>query len=326
MINRRHFLLGSSLLLLGTKAMAEPSRDNVKRLIFGYPPGALGSQLAQGALRVLADTSDLQYVLQNVDARNTRQALEDVKNSMPNGHTLLQAHSTSMCLLPNVYKKLGYDPIQDFTSLGTVGEVALSLTVGPLVPPQVTNLEQFHTWLLKNADLREIGFSIYGSEGHLATLMLGRSLGMSTRPQPYKGSAAMLNDLASGALLAGFTAAGNGKPEWWTSGKLRSLGVTSAKRLSYWPNIPSLQEQGVSDMDMAPWYAWFAPSATPLPILTNLREGVRRMQTAPAFSALQRDLLVMPLELTPEALLERIRQQTARYAALVKTYDIDRLD
>lgn len=79
-------------------------------------------------------------------------------------------------------------------------------------------------------------------------------------------------------------------------------------------------------MDMAPWYAWFAPSATPLPILTNLREGVRRMQTAPAFSALQRDLLVMPLELTPEALLERIRQQTARYAALVKTYDIDRLD
>ncbi|WP_263146717.1 tripartite tricarboxylate transporter substrate-binding protein [Pseudomonas sp. RIT-PI-AD] len=328
MIDRRTFLRGAGTLLIASglpSARAADQGPKKGRLLFGYPPGATGTQLAQGCLPVLAGLG-MDYRLENIDARNTREASEQVKNGPPDGSVLLQAQSTSMCLLPNVYNSLGYDPLKDFSPLATLGEFALSLTVGALVPTNIATVAQYLAWLSDNPDFRDVGFSIYGSQGHLSTLILARSKGVTVRAQPYRGSAMMINDLLNGTLAAGFTAAGNGNASLWTGGKLRSLGVTTAKRVAYWPGIPTLLEQGVTDMDINAWFAWYAPAATPAEVTGGLRQKLAALQTSPQFATLQKQLLLTPLVLTPEQIDQRTREEIAHYGQLVKTYDLNKLE
>ncbi|TRX76525.1 Bug family tripartite tricarboxylate transporter substrate binding protein [Pseudomonas mangiferae] len=328
MIDRRAFLRGAGALLIASglpHARADGPAPKKGRLLFGYPSGAMGTQLAQGCLPILAGLG-MDYQLENVDARNTREASERVKNAPPDGTVLLQAQSTSMCLLPNVYRTLGYDPLKDFAPLATLGEFALSLTVGAQVPAHITTLAQYLEWLTDNPDFRDVGFSIYGSQGHLSTLILARAKGVTVRAQPYRGSTMMINDLLNGTLAAGFTAAGNGNTSLWSSGKLRSLGVTTAKRLAYWPTIPTLLEQGVADMDINAWFAWYAPAATPPGVTGALRQALGALQASAAFAALQKQFLLTPLVLTPEQIDQRTREEIARYGQLVAAYDLNKLE
>lgn len=322
MIDRRRFLTRTAALLaatsLGARAWAQPPGDG--RLLFGYPAGALGSEVATGALAVLAASGGPRYRLENIEGRNTRTATETAKVAAPDGLTLLQGQSTSMCLLPNVYKTASFDPLKDFTPLATVGEMTLSLTVGPIVPAKVTRLKDYLDWLSDNPEYNNIGFAIYGGEGHLATLILARSSGMSIKPQAYKGSLMMISDLLNGSLSAVITAAGNGRPQMWANGKLRTLGVTTEQRLAHWPSVPSLAEQGIQDMNLGAWYGWFAPAATPANVVAPLREKIVAMQATPAYAELHKRLLLTQQRLDPEQIEARIRHETARYAQLVATY------
>jgi len=330
MINRRRFLASSAALLAGASVGAGSSWAQAaageRRMLFGYPAGALGTTIGTEALALLASAGGPSYRLENIDGRNTRVAAETAKAAAGDGMTLLQAQSTSMCLLPNVYKTTSFDPLNDFTPLATIGEMTLSLTVGPAVPNSVTNLTQYLDWLSSNPDFSNVGFSIYGSDGHLATLILARTKSVVIRPQPYKGSLMMIKDLVEGNIGAIITAAGNGPSENWSSGKLRSIGVTTAERLSYWPNVPSLAEQGVQAMDLRAWYGWFAPASTPASITGPLIDKIKAMQAMPAYTAMQSRLLLSQKTLDPEQIRERIRKETARYAQLVSTYQMAKID
>jgi len=330
MINRRRFLASSAALLAGASIGAGSSWAQAaagdRRMLFGYPAGALGTTVGTETLALLASAGGPSYRLENIEGRNTRVATETAKVAAGDGLTLLQAQSTSMCLLPNVYKTTSFDPLKDFTPLATIGEITVSLTVGPAVPQSVTNLTQYLDWLSSNPDFSNVGFSIYGSEGHLATLILARSKGVIIRPQPYKGSLMMIKDVAEGSIGAIFTAAGNGPSEYWSSGKLRSIGVTTAERLSYWPNVPSLAEQGVQGMDLRAWYGWFAPASTPDSITGPLIDKIKVMQAMPAYTELHKRLLLGQDKRDPEQIRERIRTETARYAQLVSTYQMAKID
>lgn len=329
MITRRRFLASSGALLatasIGTRSSWAQDTGE-RRMLFGYPPGALGTVVGTRMLELLASNGGPSYRLDNVEGRNTRVACETVKAAPGDGMTLLQAQSTTMCLLPNVYKTASYDPLNDFTPLTTVGEMTLSLTVGPAVPKSVTTLAHYFDWLTSNPDLNNVGFSIYGSEGHLSTLILSRTKGVTIKPQPYKGSLMMIKDVLDGQVAAIITAAGNGPPENWANGKLRSLGVTTAERLSYWPNVPSLVEQGVEDMNLRAWYGWFAPSATPASVIAPLMEKIAIMQASPAYTELQRQLLIGQKKLDPEQIRQRISTETGQYARLVEKYGLARID
>ncbi|MFF7709143.1 tripartite tricarboxylate transporter substrate-binding protein [Pseudomonas sp. NPDC007930] len=328
MLNRRGFLCASSALMLagalpGARAAGLPSQGT---LLFGYPPGSIGSQLALGATTILASTAGVQYQLRNIEGRNTRLAAEMAAKGTPDGSVLLQAQSTATCLLPAVYRNLGYDPQKDFAPLACFGEYSLSLTVGPAVPRSVTTLAQYEAWVKNNPDLRDIGFAIYGSQGHLATLMLAQRAGMAFNARPYQGSGILIDDLKNGNLAAGFTAAGNGNSALWANGTLRSIGTTQARRVPYWPNVPTLQEQGVAGMDINVWYGWYAPAATPTGLLNELTGKIAEMQAKPDYLELQKRLLITPLRLTPEQIQQRTAQETAQYAQLSRSLGLKYLD
>lgn len=331
MIKRRSLLLAAtSMAVASTLPMrgvtAHTALRPTGRVLFGYPPGAVGSLLGVGLTDILASVSGLSYALVNAEGHNTRLACEKVRTAPADGATILHAQSTSICLLPNIYRHLGYDPIRDFTPLGVMGQFTFSLTVGPLVPLTVTNLQQFFDWIEHNPDIRDIGFSIYGSQSYLAVLTLAQEHSASVTPLAYMGSLMMIKDIAAGRIAAGFTAAGNGDEALWENGTLRSIGVTSGTRLSYWPEIMTLHEQGVTGMDLNAWYGWFVSSATPSGTVQQWRDTVRAMQASPRYSELHTRLLLTQPKVSVEEMPEFMAQETRHFSEYVKRLRLKPLD
>lgn len=328
MIDRRAFLSRSGLLMLGAALapLGTAYAANNGRLVFGVPsggPGSIGHALGNGALGILGQQFGLHYQLDVVDGRNSLQASESVKLAPPDGLTLLQSQSGSMVLFPAMYKSLKYDPLTDFTPLATLGTYSYALSVGPVVPASVTNIEQYLGWVSKNPDYREVGFSLYGSHGHLIALMLARGKEIALRAQSYKSAPAIFNDFSGNSLAAAITMVGNvpavGK------GLARPLAVSGNARLPAWPHVPTFAEQGLKDIDIQGWYGWFAPAGLPAATAQGLATQINAMAATPAFAELQRRLLIGPLSLSSEQIRQRMRTEIISNQKLVDSYRLSRI-
>lgn len=325
MLKRRSFLCSAGVLALAAAlpplaCAAEATRG---RLVFGTPPGAVGNQLADTTLNILAAQFNTQYRLDFIDGRNTLQASETVKLAPADGATLLQTQSSSMVLFPSLYRRLAYNPLTDFTPLALMGEYSFALTVGPAVPASVTTVDQYLAWVKENPDYRDIGFSVYGSQSHLLSMMLGRSKEIATRPQSYKSVSAMLGDLHSGAIAAAITVAGNAAIA--KVGGLRALAVSGDERLVGWPKVPTFAQAGVKDMDIRGWYAWFAPANLPAATAQQWREKLAAVQATREYGAAQERLLLTQVSMTPEQIHARMSQEMATYARLVENYGLSQI-
>jgi tripartite-type tricarboxylate transporter receptor subunit TctC len=330
MIKRRTFIQGSAALLASTSLLRTSWSQAAPggRLLYGYPPGAVGDQLANGVLPLLQAQDGPHYSLHTVEGRNTRLASLQAKASPANGTTLLQVLSSSFTLQPHIYKKLDFDPLTDFEPIAMLGEVTYALTLGPVVPASVNSVKSFFAWLQINPEYRNIGVSIYGTLGHLALRILARNNDIDDVPlrgQPYKGTAAMLNDLHQKGLAAAFTVASNfGDKD--AHKDLRPIAITSRERLKYWPGVPTLYEQGFTDVDITGWFGWFAPKGTPAAVTGALRERLKGLQASAQYSALQAQLLMVDTSTDPLQIDARIREESARYAKLLGTYALGKID
>lgn len=325
MIDRRSFMSQSALLMLAATLPNSTFAQALGggRLIFGVPRGSIGHSLANSALAILAKQSGLQYQLDVVDGRNTLQASETVKLAAADGTTILQSQSGSMVVFPAMYKSLNYDPLADFTPLGILGDYAYALSVGPAVPSSVNSIDTYLAWVEKNPDLRDVGFSLYGSQGHLIALMLARGKEVALRPQSYKSSNAMVKDMVSGTVAAGISVAGNVK--LLGEGKLRPIAVSGSARQPAWPDVRTFAEQGLKDIVIDGWYGWFAPAKTPPAQLQALRDAINTMIASKEFAAEQQKWLINPHPLNAEQITQRMRTEIANYRKLVHSYDLTQI-
>ncbi|MFF7708690.1 tripartite tricarboxylate transporter substrate-binding protein [Pseudomonas sp. NPDC007930] len=324
-MNRREFLAGSAALALASAVpfsarAADPTLSG--RLVFGVPGGAIGSKLAQGALDLLRPMG-LSYQLQITDTRDSRDATESVKAAPPDGRTLLQAQSGSMVLFPAMYEHLGYDPIGDFEPLGVLGEYAYALVVGPAVPASVTDLNSYLKWARDNPALQDVGYSLYGSQGHLGCLILARNKDIALRPQGYRASRALFDDLRHQQLAAGIVVAGN----FAVLGDktLRPIAVTGRTRQRWWPQVGTFAEAGIDDLDHYGWYGWFAQRGLAPAARTALLGSLKQLQGAAAFQKLQDGLLLMNQPQGPEQISQRMAEEIPYFQKLVKSYGISQI-
>lgn len=327
MLTRRHFLGGTCALSLGAALAGRAFADanSGSRLLFGYPPGAVGSKLASALLPMLAAQGGPSYHMENLDGRNTRVARDAALHAAPDGSTLLQAISASMTLLPSVYKDTGFEATRDFAPLGCMGDFPYVLAVGPLVPASVGNLKQYLGWVNDNPEYRNVGISIYGSIGHLAVRTLVADCDVPLRVQSYQGTTGLLSDLRSQTLAAAFLAPGSGA-DIAPGAAIRALGVTSRQRLMYWPQLPTLAEQGSPRMDFSAWFGWYCQAATPAGTLHSLREAIARMQASAPYADVLKHLLLTPANLDAEQISARLREETAHYKTLVAGFQISKFD
>lgn len=292
-------------------------------LMFGAPSGAIGTRLAQLTIEQLHNDYSLDYSLVVNDARNSRAAVEAVKGSAPDGATLLQAQSSSLVLFPSTYKSLSYNPIRDFAPLTILGTYGYSLVLGAAVPIEVNTVRAYLDWVTQNPDLREIGFTLYGSQSHLLCLMLARESGVAVRPTGYGSATSLFGDLANRTISAAFAVSGN-VPILAKSG-VRAVSITNSRRFDDLPNVATFQESGFAALNLNGWYGWFAPSHTPIDVLS---EQVAKLSTLTegAVYAKKLNSLLMELDTSkPRQIQERMLREVAQYAQLVKDYRLGTL-
>lgn len=328
MISRRSFIAGSAGVILSAGIRGPAMSDAINptgRLLYGYPPGASGSKLANALLPLVTAQGGPRYILTNLEGRSTRTASIAAVKAIPDGTVLLQAISASLTLIPSLHSNVGFDPLLDLKPIASLGEFPYLMVVGPVVPKTVTNLEKYLAWVNDNPDFRSIGISVNGSIGQLAVAALANSTGASLSSVSYQGTEDLLNDLRSETLAAAFVVPNPGiSPR--LEAPIRPIGITSAQRFTYWPEVVPLAEQGISSMDLTAWFGWFTQSATPESALTALRTAVIRMQASAQYSDVMKALMLIAKPLTPEKITARMHEEFDRYRDMVDRLGIQKIE
>ena len=325
-MKRRDFLLATAA-LMGQSFVpnALGAAETAGKLVYGLDKNDLGSRLGRLSSRLLYEVApSYLYDLVNVSEDSTLRATNIVKRSVPDGGTLLQATGTIMSLYPCLYENLPYDPINDFVPVGFLGESTYMLVVGSVVPSSVKTVDDFIDWVFENPRYRNIGATLYGSEGHLAGLTLAHEKNIALSVQAYGGTSILVEDLLDGYIAAGFLATGEAT-QAIAARRLRVLGVTSAERHPPWPCVPTLAEQGVAGMDFKGWYGWLAPSNIPLKSLLKLSNAFEVMHKQPVFRTLQASLALNPIDLSPAEIQFRILKDMERCEHLYQKYGLSRI-
>jgi tripartite-type tricarboxylate transporter receptor subunit TctC len=327
MITRRSFIAGSATLALsagGCSALLAASMHSDSQLIYGYPPGATGSKLANALTSLLAAQGGPTYRLTSMQGRNTRTASIAVARAVPDGTFMLQALSTSLTLMPSLYKEMGFDPVGDFKPIASVADFPYVLVLGPLVPNTVTNVSEYIAWTKNNPDFCNIGISVNGSAGELAVQTLANTTDAPLFSQAYQGTYDMLKDLQSQALAAAFVVPNQGiNPD--LNAPIRPIGITSSERFSFWPHVMPLAEQGIPDLKLSAWFGWFTQSSTPESELISVRAAIIKMQSSQGYADVLKGLLLTASPLSASQITARMNEETDRYQRLVEKLGMKKL-
>jgi tripartite-type tricarboxylate transporter receptor subunit TctC len=237
-----------------------------------------------------------------------------VAKARPDGYTLLMGavHHT---IATSVYKKLPYDFEKSFTPITTVALVPNVLVVNAKSP--ATDVKS----LIAQAKAAP-GKLSYGSNGngtvqHLIGTQFSTTTGVELLHVPYKGSAPLTTDLLGGQVDMSFDTL-TPLVQHIKAGKLRALAVTTAKRSSTLPDVPTLAEAGMKDFDQGTWFGILAPAATPAEVVARLNAEMVKIIQSPEFRKRMEEIGAEPVGDSPAQMAAQIKDDTAKYAKLVK--------
>jgi tripartite-type tricarboxylate transporter receptor subunit TctC len=209
-----------------------------------------------------------------------------VAKAAPDGYTLLMAVNTTMTVNPNLYPKLGFDPLKDFSPIAVLYTNANILVVNASSP--FNSVAELLAYAKANPGKLSFGSAGNGSSTHLSGEMLKQLGHAEIVHVPYKGSGPAIVDLLGNQVSLVFS--DTAVLPQITAGKLRALAVTGPRRMALLPDVPTLEEQGLKDFVITTWYSLAAPAGTPKPVVERLnRELTKAMQT-PAMRARLKDL------------------------------------
>ena len=298
----------------GVLAQAYPSKPI--RIVVGFPPGGGNDIIARLVGAKMQETWGQSVVIDNRPGAASIIAAEHVSKSAPDGYTLLVNATGGMSVNPVLYAKLPYDSLKDFVPISMVGSFPLVLIVNPLVPANsVPELVAY-----AKANPGKLNYSSGSTAFQVATEMFKQMTGTDVRHIPYKGSAASITAVIAGDVHMTIVDTPPLVPQI-KAGKVRALGVTSAKRSSSMPEVPTVAE-AVPGYEMVLWIGMFAPAGTPREIAAKLNAEVVRIVKLPDIRQKLDGMGVEPLGNTPEQVSEWIRREIAKYGPVVKAGNI----
>ena len=258
-----------------------------------------------------------QFVIENKVGAGGNIGADVVAKADHDGYTLLMATVSTNAINPGLYRHLPYDPVRDFTPVGRVGVTPTLLLVHPSIP--ATDVKTLVALIKANPGKYNYGSSGVGSILHLCgeefKAMAG---GLDIVHVPYKGSAPMDTDLMGGQIAMAFDATPTAMP-LALSGKVRALGAGMATRLGAMPDLPTLQEQGLSGFECYTWNAILAPAGTPGPIVERLNAAINKSLADPAvFGSLQKVGIDPTPGSTPAQAAAFVKAELAKWAPIIK--------
>lgn len=320
---RRHWMVRTTLIaaaaatwtaMTSGAALAQswPSRNVT--IVVPFAPGGTTDVLARTIGIELAKSLGQPVIVENKAGAGATVGAEYVSRANPDGYTLLMGavHHT---IATSVYKRLNYDFQKSFSPVTTVALVPNVLVVNPSVPAQ--NVQS----LLALAKA-EPGKLSYGSNGagtgqHLIGSQFEGMGGVKLLHVPYRGSGPLTTDLLGGQVNMSFDTITPVLPHI-KAGKLRALAVTTQQRSAALPDVPTLDESGLKGFNMGTWFGVLAPAGTPDAVVNRLNTEIVKIINSPEFRKKMDDIGAVPIGDTPAQMATRIKEDTERFAPLVK--------
>ena len=283
------------------------------RLVLPFPAGGptdtLGRQLAQQLQTVLGQS----VVVDNRAGANSVIGSDIVAKSPADGYTLL--FNASLFASNPYLMKLPYDIHRDFTPIALVAKAPLLIAINRDLP--VRDVRELIAYARSNPGKLNFGIGSNGSAGHLAQESLRSSAGVDIVMVPYKGSSPAYVDLIGGRLQV-FTDPVLGALPQVQGGTIRALAVTSSKRLSVLPNVPTVAESGVPGFEFHSWYGLWGPPHLPRPVVERLNAEVTRWIASPEVRAQFEKLGYETQAGTPEEFARFVRDDSTRAAKIIR--------
>ena len=316
-LSRRALLQASALAatcLASTLALAQQWPAKPISLVVPFPPGGSSDVLARAMTDKLSQALGQTVIVESKPGAGATLGADYVAKSKPDGYTLLMGavHHT---IATSVYKKLPYDFQKDFLPITTIALVPNVLTVNANSPAKDVK------GLIALAKASP-GKLTYGSNGngtaqHLIGTQFSKLAGVDILHVPYKGSGPLVTDLLGGQIEMSFDTL---TPVYQhvKAGKLRALGVTTSKRSTALPEVPTLAESGLKDFDLGTWFGVLAPAGTPKDIVTRLNAEMVKIINTPDFRKRMTEVGAEPIGNSPTEMARQIKDDTDKYAKLVK--------
>jgi tripartite-type tricarboxylate transporter receptor subunit TctC len=296
-----------------TAADTYPSRPI--KLVVGFAPGGGNDLIARIVSARLQEKLGQPVLVDNKPGAQSIVAAELVAKAPSDGYTLLIAPSGTMTINPAVYAKLNYSPERDFAPISLLAEFPLLLAVGAQQPPKtVRELVEYG-----RAHPNLANYASSATPFQLATELFNQRTASKFQHIPYRGSGDSVQAVAAGQVL--MTIADSGPMSGpLKAGKLRALGITAAKRSPDFPDVPTLGEAGVADMEISLWTGIVAPINTPAEIVRLLQQ-TQVLALAEVREAMA-NIAVEPRSTTPEEYRDLIARDTARWKAVATAANI----
>ena len=313
---KKLFALGA--LLLPLVALAAYPEKTIK-IVVGFTPGGSADSIARILGMAMSSRMGQTVIIENRAGANGNIATEFVSRSAPDGYTLFYT-SIGHAVNPALYKDAKYDPVKDFTPIGQVLS-APNVLVVPASSP-FNSVKEMITFAKANPGKLDFASSGSGASVHLSAEVFKQMAGLDLVHIPYKGTGSLLPDLLSGTVAMSFPNLPSALP-FIQSGKLKALGVTTAKRSAAAPQIPTLAEAGVPGYDMSTWYGLIGPAGMPPAIVTQLNHELNAILQDPVIRQKLVAQGVDPVTGSPEEFGQFIRKETRYWAELIKKAKVE---
>ena len=309
---------GAVVMLATTSAAAQNYPSRPIRLVVPQSAGGSTDLVARPLAQRVAEALKGSVVVDNRPGAGSTIGTDIVAKALPDGYTLL-AVAASFTMSPSLYKKLAFDPVNDFAPISLLSSLPNILVVHPALP--VKSVKD----LLAHAKAQP-GKLNYSSSGiatgtHMSMALLTHMAGINLAHIPYKGGAPSVTALISGEVQLCFATISTALPHV-KSGRLRALAVSSAKRASAMPEVPAIAEVGVAGYDYTSWIGLLAPAKTPAAIVARWHsESARAMQT-PEMKALLQHEGSEAVGSTPQSFNSTLRTEVERWRGVAKAANI----
>jgi tripartite-type tricarboxylate transporter receptor subunit TctC len=293
----RKILVSVALSCSAVAGHAQTWPENPIKLIIPFPPGGGTDILSRLIGNKLAESNKWAIVAENRGGAGGTIGVGEAAKATPNGYTVVMGQKDNMAVAPWLYKSLAYDPIRDFTA---VAHVAYT----PVVIVTSVN-SRFKTLADVVSAARSAPATVtYGSPGngttiHLAGEALNNAANIKLVHVPYKGSSPAMIDAISGTVDLALSSVPSAISQI-KAGRLRALAVTSAKRSTSLPDVPTVAEAGYKGFDVSTWYGIFLPTGTPKDIVVRLNSEVNKLLDTPEMKKAIYAQGAEPQAMTPE--------------------------
>ena len=310
-----HFAFGTAAMpFVLRNARADTYPDHPVRIIVGYAAGGPTDIAGRLVGEILSKRLGQQFAVEDKPGAGSNLATELVANAPPDGYTLLLV-TQSNAINATLYQHLNFDFIRDFAPIATVMQAPSALEVNPSVPANTT--AELIAYAKANPGKLNMATAGIGSPPHLYGELFKMMAGINMTTVNYRGGEPGLVDLLGGqvqVMVEGITSSIN----YVKDGKLRALGVTSAKRSAALPDVPPIADT-LPGYDATGWFGLGAPKGTPAPIIETLRKAINDGIADAAMKAKFATLGAEPMPTTLDAFKKLIADDTEKWGKVVRT-------